>query len=259
MNHAQFTESMQRILAFMAPARTPEDDRHLGEYLKALFEQIGNWDGFMFDQVTKIIVKNLTAGRKPAVKDFEAIYSKMRENLPKTEFKCITCNTTGFTYVWMLETTTGSTERFIKPCPDCRKNHHYARAPIRSGWVEMEGNPPVEYPERMQGMVEDLLNVKTESPKDALEKITQLWREGKMDVGKLVAYVGRRVKRNNFNEERRKNRLVRDLIESEPPVQVRETTAQADAGSPGLAVLTKPDEKGFFDDGSDANDEDIPF
>jgi hypothetical protein len=46
--------------------------------------------------------------------------------------------------------------------------------------------------------------------------------------------------------------------------QARETPtspvpAGAGAGSPGLAVLTKPDDKGFFDDGSNANDEDIPF
>jgi hypothetical protein len=37
------------------------------------------------------------------------------------------------------------------------------------------------------------------------------------------------------------------------------STASAVVGSLGPAVLTKPDERGFFADGSDANDQDIPF
>lgn len=261
MNRTQFNESMDRILAFMAPPRTPEDQRNLEQYLKALYEQIAHWDAFMFEQVTKTIVKTLVSGRKPAVRDFEAIYSKMREALPKTEFKCVSCGTTGFISVWMLETKTGMTERFVKPCPDCRKNHEYARSPIRAGWVEMEGIPTTEVPESTKNFCADFFGIKAETPTDALEQITQLYRDGKVDVRNLVDVVASKVHRNNFNEERRKNKLVVDLVKSSVPE--REASAESknsvEVGSSGPAILTKPDEGGFFADGSGINDEDIPF
>lgn len=257
MNQFQFKQSMERILAFMATPKTPEDEKHLEQYLKALFEQISRWDPFMFDQVTKELARSLTAGRKPAIRDFESIYSKMRDALPKTEFKCVPCNTTGWIYIEAMDQNTGEISKFSKPCPECRQNHPLKTAPLRQGWVECEGVTKQQPDAQTQRFIDRLLNIKSDSPEAAMQEMTARWNNGAFKLDRLSDFIKRMTIPHPI-EEVRKNELVLAMIEA----PARETSAVrppdgvVGAGSAGLLI---PPASGLFPDGSRLDDPDIPF
>lgn len=77
MNIDQFTTSMHQILSFYSKPRNPEEARDYEQYLKALYESVASMDPFMFDQVTKELLKTLARGQKPMPGQFWAVYHKL--------------------------------------------------------------------------------------------------------------------------------------------------------------------------------------
>lgn len=205
MNMMQFTESMQRVLAFTQAPSTPDQAKHLDDYLKALYETVARWDAFTFDQTTKELVKSMTAGRKPGHRDLEAIYTRIMSSKPKPEFRCVPCGTTGWVSVWLMETATGRTERFVRPCPECRSQHPLKDSRTREGWVELEGDTRIPPDASTQAFIEDRYAKKFASPQAAMDWITTEWREQRLTAQSLVNVVASKVKR-----ERTKNEAMQD-------------------------------------------------
>jgi hypothetical protein len=267
LDRGNFHAGMRRILAFFKQPVTPEEVKQNSEYLEAVYESVSRMDGLLFDTVTKELSKSLTQGRRPVPSQFYAVYEKLKAAQPKTEFKCVPCNTTGWVYVEAMDHHTGEIAKFSKPCPDCRFNHPLKSAPLRQGWIECEGVTEKKPDAQTKRFIEGLLGVQTESPDAAIAEITQRWHAGDFQLDRLADY-HKRVTQPQYVEEQRKNALVRAMLTTPlpqiiSPTSERETAAATPAaGSSKSDVLhPQPDAKGFFPDGSNLNDnsDDIPF
>ncbi len=216
MNMIQFKESMQRVLAFTMAPSTPDQVKHLDDYLRSLYESVARWDAFTFDQATKELVKSMTAGRKPGYKDLEAIYARIMSSKPKPEFRCVPCGTTGWVTVWLMETATGRTERFVRPCPECRSQHPFKDARTREGWVELEGDQKFQPDASTQAFIEDRFGKKFPSPQQAMDWITVEWREQRLTTQRLVDVIASKVKREKTQAEaiKERNRQVKEFAAS---------------------------------------------
>jgi hypothetical protein len=263
LDRGNFHESMRRLLAFFKPPSTPEEVKQNNEYLEAVYESVSRMDGLLFDTVTKELAKSLTQGRRPVPSQFYAVYEKLRDVQPKTAFKCVTCGTTGWVYVMLMDQHTSQLERFSKPCPDCRRTHPLRTAPLRQGWIEAE-MPPKESPdESTRKFVNALLGKATTTPQAALDEITAMWHRGDFQLDRMTDYL-KRVTPPKYVEEVRKNELVRQLVTALPP---RETPASgppagavgAGSGGGSPSHVEPPPKDGLFPDGSRLDDPDIPF
>lgn len=140
MNRQQFDESMRRVLAFTQAPKTPAEVQHLQSYMNGLYEAISDMDGFLFDQVTVELCRNMSRGQRPMPGQFRAIYYRLKDEhrSKQPERVCPSCKNTTWIEVTLMETATGKEDVFAKPCPECQHGHALKDAPLRSGWVEVE-------------------------------------------------------------------------------------------------------------------------
>lgn len=76
MDRASFDKSMERVLAFYQKPRG-EEVNDFAKYMATLYESVCSIDPFMFDQVTKELIKTLARGQKPMPGQFWAVYHKL--------------------------------------------------------------------------------------------------------------------------------------------------------------------------------------
>ena len=79
MTNDEFKASMERVLAFYASPRSAEEAADFKRYMSALFEVVGTWNGFEFDQVTRQIVNEISPLKKPMPAQFISIRSRIRD------------------------------------------------------------------------------------------------------------------------------------------------------------------------------------
>jgi hypothetical protein len=186
-----FDGSMTRLMGFYKLPILPAEKAHFTTYMDSLYEAVSRMDPFLFDNVTKELTKSLSRGQRPVPSQFYAVYEKLRDQQPKSLEKCESCASTGWVSVWLMNHETTETERFQKPCPKCRPRHAFKDAPQRPGWVEMEGAPEEKPTEATKNFLHDFFGIEAKTPQEALDKVTVMYREGKVKASDLVTVLKR--------------------------------------------------------------------
>jgi hypothetical protein len=227
-----FDGSMTRLMGFYKLPVSAAERAHFTTYMDSLYEAVQRMDPFLFESVTKELSKSLSRGQRPVPSQFYAVYEKLRDQQPKKLEKCESCGSTGFVHQWAMNHETAENAEFAKPCPTCRPRHMLQNAPLRPGWVELDVPPPKPGPtQTTKNFLEDFYGIKADTPEEALEMVTQMWREGKFNLRSLVNVVASKVERERISQKEaiaKRNKMVEDLQKSGPP---REAAPSGAVGS----------------------------
>ena len=116
----------------------------------------------------------------------------------------------------------------------------------------VEMTPP---PKRFQGSLSALEMAHAMTPETALKTLEFMEASGSISRVRQDILDVLVLKAGDAKIPESGEKAAAQAREAQPSVSI----ASAEVGSLGPAVLTKPDDKGFFADGSNVNSEDIPF